>query len=127
MKPRRITADFPFVGAFEQLVFHYQDRLYRFLLARAISRADAEDALQETFAAAFRYISGYRSRYRFSTWLYTIARNLCIDHMRKPARREKELFDDPKVSEVALPFISRIDGADPRQQEPGPRPALGRE
>lgn len=61
------------VDAFEQLVFHYQDRLYRFLLVRATSRADAEDALQEAFVAAFRFLPSYRSRYRFSTWLFTIA------------------------------------------------------
>jgi RNA polymerase sigma-70 factor (ECF subfamily) len=62
------------VDAFEQLVLHYQDRLYQFLLARANNKADAEDALQEAFVAAFRHLSSYRSRYRFSTWLFTIAR-----------------------------------------------------
>ncbi len=61
------------VDAFEQLVLIYQDRLYRFLLVRAASRADAEDALQEAFVAAFRYLSSYRKQYRFSTWLFTIA------------------------------------------------------
>jgi len=61
------------VDAFEKLVIHYQDRLYRFLLARAANRSDAEDALQETFAAAFRYLPGYKPRYQFSTWLFTIA------------------------------------------------------
>jgi len=61
------------VDAFEQLVLHYQDSLYRFLLVRANSTADAEDVLQETFVAAFKYLPGYRKKYRFSTWLFTIA------------------------------------------------------
>ena len=61
------------VDAFEQLVLHYQDRLYRFLLVRANSTADAEDVLQETFVAAYKYLPGYRKKYRFSTWLFTIA------------------------------------------------------
>jgi len=61
------------VDAFEQLVLCYQDRLYRFLLVRANSRADAEDALQETFVAVFKYLPAYRKKYRFSTWLFTIA------------------------------------------------------
>jgi RNA polymerase sigma-70 factor (ECF subfamily) len=61
------------IDAFEQLVFNYQDRLYRFLLLRASCKADAEDALQETFVAAFRYLPSYRKRYKFSTWLFTIA------------------------------------------------------
>ena len=61
------------VDAFEQLVLHYQDRLYRFLLVRARSRADAEDVLQDTFVAVFKYLPSYRPKYRFSTWLFTIA------------------------------------------------------
>ena len=55
------------VEAFEQLVLQYQDSLYRFLLVRANNRADAEDILQETFVAVFKYLSGYQSKYRFST------------------------------------------------------------
>lgn len=61
------------VDAFEKIVLHHQDRLYRFLLARAGNRADAEDALQETFVAAFKYLSTYRRKYQFNTWLFTIA------------------------------------------------------
>ena len=61
------------VEAFEKLVLHYQDRLYRFLLVRAVNPADAEDALQEAFVSAYKYLPSYRSRYRFSTWLFTIA------------------------------------------------------
>jgi len=61
------------VEAFEQLVINYQDRLYCFLLTRAASRADAQDALQDTFVAVYRYLPGYRPRYRFSTWIFTIA------------------------------------------------------
>jgi RNA polymerase sigma-70 factor (ECF subfamily) len=61
------------VDAFEQLVLHYQDRLYRFLLVRANNRADAEDVLQDTFVAVFKYLPSYRPKYRFSTWLFTIA------------------------------------------------------
>lgn len=61
------------VDAFEKLVLLYQDRLYRFLLIRAGNKADAEDALQDAFVAAFRYLPSYRREYSFSTWLFTIA------------------------------------------------------
>ena len=60
-------------SAFGRLVESYQGRLMRFLLARCRSRADAEDALQDTFINAFRYIGSYNSRWRFSTWLFRIA------------------------------------------------------
>ena len=79
------------VDAFEKLVFHYQDRLLRFLLVKAPTRPDAEDALQDTFAAAFRYLASYKSRYRFSTWLFTIAiRELC-----KTGRSQTEPLERP--------------------------------
>jgi len=61
------------VTAFTELVRRYQDRLLRFLLTRSASYADAEDALQDTFINAFRYIDSYDPRWRFSTWIYRIA------------------------------------------------------
>lgn len=59
--------------AFGQLVSAYEDRLYRFLVTRARTPADAEDALQECFINAWRYLDSYSSRWQFSTWLYRIA------------------------------------------------------
>lgn len=60
-------------AAFGEIVVLYQDRLYRFLLTRSATRADAEDAMQEAFINAFRYIDSYDARWQFSTWLYRIA------------------------------------------------------
>lgn len=63
--------------AFAELVRRYRDRLLRFLLTRAQSRADAEDAVQDAFVSAYRYLPSFNPRWRFSTWLYRIAlRNL---------------------------------------------------
>lgn len=82
-------------GAFAELVDRYQDRLLRFLLARSASRADAEDAIQDTFISAYRYLASYDSRWRFSTWIYRIAiRN--IARQRRPEWHDSdvELVDD---------------------------------
>lgn len=59
--------------AFADLVRSYKVRLLRFLVTRCASYADAEDALQDTLIAAFRYLHSYDPRWRFSTWLYRIA------------------------------------------------------
>ncbi len=59
--------------AFSELVERYQQRLLRFLLSRAACRADAEDALQDAFLNAHRYLESFNPRWRFSTWLYRIA------------------------------------------------------
>jgi RNA polymerase sigma-70 factor, ECF subfamily len=62
-------------SAFTELVQSYRERLFRFLLTRAPSYADAEDALQDTLINAYRYLHSYDPRWRFSTWLYRIAIN----------------------------------------------------
>jgi RNA polymerase sigma-70 factor, ECF subfamily len=61
------------VAAFSELVERYQARLFRFLLVRCTSPADAEDAIQDTFMNAYRYIDSFNPRWRFSTWLFRIA------------------------------------------------------
>ncbi len=59
--------------AFADLVRSYRERLLRFLLTRCASMADAEDALQDTLIASYKYLHTYDPRWRFSTWLYRIA------------------------------------------------------
>ncbi|NNL64457.1 MAG: sigma-70 family RNA polymerase sigma factor [Woeseiaceae bacterium] len=61
------------MDAFTDLARHHRERLLRFLLTRCASFADAEDVLQDTLIAAYRYIHSYDPRWRFSTWLYRIA------------------------------------------------------
>jgi hypothetical protein len=56
------------VEAFTELVHGYRERLFRFLLTRCASHADAEDALQDTLINAYRYIGSYNPQWRFSTW-----------------------------------------------------------
>jgi RNA polymerase sigma-70 factor (ECF subfamily) len=74
-------------AAFDELVDRYQERLLRFLLTRSSCRADAEDAIQDTFISAYRYLASFDPRWRFSTWLYRIAlRNL--SRQRRPAVQE---------------------------------------
>lgn len=59
-------------SAFPELFARYQSRLLRFLLTRTRNRADAEDALQDTFINAYRYLASFDPRWRFSTWIYRI-------------------------------------------------------
>ncbi len=68
-----IAAQAGSADAFADLVRSYRVRLLRFLVTRCNSFADAEDALQDTLIAAFRYLHSYDPRWRFSTWLYRIA------------------------------------------------------
>ena len=91
-------------NAFAEIVQRYQDRLLRFLLARSASRADAEDAIQDTFINAYRYLATFDPRWRFSTWIYRIAvRNAA--GQRRPERHDPDVElaseDDPLAACIA--------------------------
>src|SRR5260221_5845500 len=59
--------------AFNQLVLRHERRLYRFLVKTAHDPADAEDAAQQAFIKAHMHLARYDARWRFTTWLFTIA------------------------------------------------------
>jgi RNA polymerase sigma factor (sigma-70 family) len=69
--------------AFEALVARYQARLLAFCRHMLSSREDAEDVLQEVFAAAFNAILGDNREINVRPWLYRIARNRSLNHLRK--------------------------------------------
>jgi RNA polymerase sigma factor (sigma-70 family) len=69
--------------AFEALVARYQSRLLAFCRHMLASREDAEDVLQEVFAAAFNAILGDEREINVRPWLYRIARNRSLNHLRK--------------------------------------------
>lgn len=84
--------------AFDELVDRYQERLLRFLLTRSATHADAEDAIQDTFINAYRYLASFDSRWRFSTWIYRIAlRNLARQKRPDWSESDETLVgtDDP--------------------------------
>jgi RNA polymerase sigma-70 factor (ECF subfamily) len=84
-------------SAFDELVNRYQERLLRFLLVRCNNRADAEDAIQDTFVNAWKYLHSYDSRWRFSTWLYRIALRNASREPLAPSKDPAEVAstDDP--------------------------------
>src|SRR5690554_115271 len=72
--------------AFALLVTRHQGPLYNFILRSCRQPALADELLQETFLRIVKSATSYSPDAKFTTWAYTIARNLCIDHTRKHAR-----------------------------------------
>jgi RNA polymerase sigma factor (sigma-70 family) len=70
-------------GAFEALVQRYQPRLLAFCRHMLASQEDAEDVLQEVFAASFNAICADERPINARPWLYRIARNRCLNHLRR--------------------------------------------
>jgi RNA polymerase sigma factor (sigma-70 family) len=80
-------------GAFEALVQRYQARLLAFCRHMLGSQEDAEDVLQEVFAAAFRAICADERAINARPWLYRIARNRCLNHLRRPQPAGQDSMD----------------------------------
>lgn len=74
-------------AAFEALVTRYETPVFRYLLARLGHRADAEDALQEAFVSAYRYLQSFDIEQSFRAWIYTIAIREAARIGKKQSRR----------------------------------------
>lgn len=72
--------------SFAELVERFGVRLLRFLRRQTNSLQDAEDLVQDTFVRAYANIATYRTTYKFSTWLFTIARHLACSRLRRQRR-----------------------------------------
>lgn len=70
-------------NAFEELIVHFQNEIYRLVFFRTRSRMDSEDLMQDIFLAAFRYLPQLKDSDRFRPWLYRIAINRVRDYHRK--------------------------------------------
>src|SRR5438094_9816210 len=81
-------------AAFDALVQRYQSRLLAFCRHMLGSTEDAEDVLQEVFASAFNAILADERAINARPWLYRIARNRCLNHLRRPVADGRDTMDD---------------------------------
>jgi RNA polymerase sigma-70 factor, ECF subfamily len=88
--------------SFELLVDLTKERLFAFLINLLRNTHDAEDVAQETYVKVYRNLAKYDSRYKFVTWLYTIAKNTAASHHRKqkPAQPIDDLVETLPAPEV---------------------------
>ncbi|WP_124726873.1 RNA polymerase sigma factor [Staphylospora marina] len=95
--------------AFEPLVRKYAPRIYRVVLRMVHHSEDARDLTQEIFFQVYRKLSSYQPDRRFSTWLYQIAVNRCIDELRKRKGKRLVALNDEWVSNEPGPEKVAID------------------
>ena len=81
--------------AFAELVRRYQRPVYNFVIRQVRHPGTAEDVTQEVLVRVVQNAAEFKHEARFTTWLYTIARNLCIDHLRKQSHRRHPSLDQP--------------------------------
>ncbi len=93
--------------AFAELLGYYREALFHLLLKMVKSKEDAEDLMIETFEKAFRKINSYKSDYAFSTWLFRIATNHGIDHIRTLQNKYDNVYID-KVTDYDRDFQKSV-------------------
>jgi RNA polymerase sigma-70 factor (ECF subfamily) len=93
-------------AAFAALVRRHQRGLYNFALRQVRAADVAEDVVQDVFSRVVSSLGTFKEEARFSTWAYTIARNLCIDHIRKRSHRRHASLDAPAdASDAEAPAL----------------------
>jgi len=70
-------------AAYKRLMKKYHDAIYNFIYRMVHDKQQVEDLTQEAFIKAFQSLASFNEEYAFSTWLYKIATNNCIDYIRK--------------------------------------------
>ena len=105
------------LAALSTLIARYQNRVYRYLMRLVRQPAEAEDLFQQTWLRVAEKIRSYDPERNFDAWLFTLARNLAFDHLRRiqPSSLD-EPVDDNAPEETRLSRLATSD--------PGPRDQL---
>jgi len=103
--------------AFAALVDKYRQAVMNLTYRMVGDSAEAEDLAQATFVQVYRYCGRYRENARFSTWLFTIARNLCLNELRRRQRHPATSLEAAQDRGPDQPPVQWTDPASPQPQE----------
>ena len=102
--------------AYAELLRHYRDSLFYMMLKMTQNPHDAEDLTIEAFGKAFKNLEQYTPEYAFSTWLFRIATNNCIDFMRKKRKGQPTLDSEFETLDGTLTSNIASEVPDPEEQ-----------
>jgi RNA polymerase sigma-70 factor, ECF subfamily len=88
-------------GAFEELVIRHQQAVINFIYRSVPDLAEAEDLAQNAFVQAWKARQRYQPSAKFTTWLFTIARNLTLNELRRRSRHDLDSIDAPVAGDEA--------------------------
>ena len=108
--------------AFDHLVRIYDQQVLRLAVQVLRSEEEARDLYQEAFLKIYRSLGRFRGDSRFSTWVYRIVMNVCLDHLRRRGRRERQA---PESAPGEADFFERV--ADERPALQPDRALAGKE
>jgi RNA polymerase sigma-70 factor (ECF subfamily) len=103
-------------AAFEQLVHTYDQAVLRLALRITGSASDAQDIHQEAFLKVYKKLDGFRFECSFSTWIYRIVTNVCLDHLRRNRTLKKNSAMEVNDDELLNQLSDDRPGNNPEQQ-----------
>jgi RNA polymerase sigma-70 factor (ECF subfamily) len=93
-------------GSFEELVRRYQRPISAYVYRMVGDYESALDLTQEIFIKVYNSLRRYRSEFKFSTWIYKIAHNSAVDHLRRTTTREQSIIGGTESESFELPIES---------------------
>jgi RNA polymerase sigma-70 factor (ECF subfamily) len=111
------------VEQFEEIVYRYQGRLFRYAVSMVGDRDVAADMVQDAFVRAYVNLQSCRMPGSFRLWIFRTLRNRCFDHLRSVRRGHARLDDAPDLPDPAEGPMSRVERSELRA---GIRSALDR-
>ena len=96
-------------AAFRELVRRYERPVFSLIFRMVRDRETSEDLAQETFIKVLNHIDRYRPEFKFSSWLFKIANNLTIDHLRKRQLKTISIDGSPHAATAAEVEASTFD------------------
>lgn len=96
------------VPAFEELYRQHSTRLFNLAWRMCGTRADAEDLLQEIFLLAYRKLPDFRGEAEVGTWLYRLAMNRCLDHLKSRQARTNNVTSVLDENTMPVPAAGRL-------------------
>lgn len=107
--------------AYKRLMKKYHNAISHLIMRMVGSQGDVEDLTQEAFIKAFNSLASFNDEFAFSTWLYKIATNNCIDFLRKRKLKtfsiDRPIGDEEGGQQYEIPDDSHIPDADILQQQ----------
>ena len=100
--------------AFDELMIRYERQIYRVCYRFVNNRDDAMDLAQEVFIKAFEHLPNFRRESSMKTWLYRIAMNHCINHVKKNAREFVQITEN--VGSMSASVHSEMEEREKREQ-----------
>jgi RNA polymerase sigma-70 factor (ECF subfamily) len=103
-------------NAFAFLIERYKDMVFTLAVKMTKSREDAEEVSQDSFIKAYKYLSKFKGDAKFSTWLYKISYNTCLDRIKKNAYQRNNVVIDEVTENQMAPVEIILDGIEKEER-----------